>query len=504
MVGKVYSATLLGLEGQIIQIEADTSKTFRSFEIVGLAGKAVQESKHRVASAIRNSGFWFPGRQITVSLAPADIPKSGPLFDLPIALGIMLATGDLELDTKKRLFLGELSLEGDLRPIPGVLPLTDSAKKHGFKEIFLPIENVEEARIIKGIKIYGLEKITDLYSIERLKKKSLSQERIKIKSVSRETDLDISEVKGQAVAKRALEIAAAGGHNLLMSGSPGSGKSMLAKRLPGILPDMTTEEKLEVTKVYSAANLLSKGSSLIDQRPVRSPHHTISQIALVGGGSSPKPGEISLSHRGVLFLDEFTEFTNQSLEVLRQPLEDRVVSIARASGSVTYPSNFMLVAAMNPCKCGWLGDPDRECTCTPRDIDRYSKKISGPVMDRIDLQVNVRKVDFDSLTSTRREESSESVKGRVQVARDIQLERFKDSEVKSNSEMSQKQIGEYIKIDKSSYSLLENAVEKMNLSARSYFRILKVARTIGDLAQEAKVSKAHIAEALGYRLAIGR
>lgn len=499
MVAKVYSATLIGLEGQIVQVEVDVYRGKRRFEIVGLGDKAVQEAKERVTSAIKNNGFTFPMRHITVNLAPADVPKSGPLFDLPIAIGILISTGQIKLEIEGRIFIGELSLEGELQRVPGILAITDSIRRAGFKEIILPKDNLAEALMIKGVKAYGINKIIDLGEEENW---SVSGEKVDKKSTfSREKVFDLVDVKGQTEAKRVLEIAAAGGHNLLLSGSPGSGKSMLAKRISGILPEMTLEEKLETTKIYSASNILPKGISLVDTRPFRSPHHTISQIALVGGGSYPKPGEISLANRGVLFLDEFTEFSNQSLEVLRQPLEDKIVTISRASGSITYPANFMLVAAMNPCKCGWLGDPDKECICMPRDIEKYSRKISGPVLDRIDLQLKVSKVNFTDLTSNSKGEGSESVRKRVQLARNIQLDRLEKSKKKYNSEMEQGDIEKFIRVGDSGYRLLERAVNSLNLSARGYFKVLKVARTIADLGGRGSVKREHVAEALGYRLA---
>jgi magnesium chelatase family protein len=501
MLSKLYTAALIGLDCKLVEVEVDYRRGNTYFSIVGLADKSIQEAKDRIPAAIRNIGADFVPMKIVMSLAPAELSKSGPSYDLPLALGYLIASEQLNINTDKKLFIGELALDGRLRPVSGILPITDSVKSMGFEEIYVPSENAQEASVVSGIKVFGIEHLKQL--VDHLNNSSqlipIQTKKDFFKS-QHEYTFDFSQVKGQEQSKRALEIAAAGAHNLLLSGVPGSGKTMLSKCLPSILPSLTVEEALEVTRIYSVAGLTSRNKPVVNVRPFRSPHHTSSQVALVGGGTYPRPGEISLAHRGVLFLDEFPEFSSQALEALRQPLEDRVVSISRASGSISFPANFILVAAMNPCKCGHKGDPDKRCCCTQNEIVRYQKKISGPILDRIDLLIRVPKVENNKLFENRNAESSLDIKKRVQAARDLQLSRFKAKKIFSNAEMTQKDIEQYVFLSDSSKSLLRLAVDKMNLSARSYYRILKVARTIADLNKNDTVLESDISEALSYRI----
>jgi magnesium chelatase family protein len=504
VLSKLYTATLVGLDCKIIEAELDYRKGDFHFAIVGLADKSVQEAKDRVPSALRSSGAAFVPMRIIVNLAPAELHKSGPSYDLPLAMAFLIASDQIQIEPEGKIFIGELALDGRLRPVKGVLPITDAVKKLGFKEIYLPLENANEGSLVTGIDVYGVESLKDIMNhfngVKLLKPYVNSKE---ISEVKEKYKFDLSQVKGQEYAKRALEIAAAGSHNILFSGVPGSGKTMISRTLPSILPLMELEESLEVTRIYSVAGLTSREKPMVKVRPFRSPHHTSSQVALVGGGAYPKPGEISLAHRGVLFLDEFPEFSSQALEALRQPLEDRVVTISRAQGTLSFPANFILAAAMNPCKCGYKGDPDKSCTCNPLEVIKYQKKISGPILDRIDLLVRVQKVENNKLLGEAGAESSESVKKRVQQARDIQVERFKNTGIFSNSDMTQKDIEKFVKLDEESTDILNLAVSKLNLSARSYFRVLRVARTIADLFGEPDVQKKHIAEGLGFRVDIG-
>jgi len=499
---KIYSASLIGLDAAVVEVEVDISGGLPKTIIVGLPDAAVQEARERVKSAIKNSNAIFPPSHIAVNLAPADLPKNGTHYDLPIALSILHNSGQIFFEPKDMLFLGELALDGNIRPVSGVLPMLLSAREKGFKKAFIPKENSKEASLVSGITIIPVKNLHEvigclqnLIKIKPLEPADWEQ----ILSVPSEV-LDLKLIKGQESAKRALEIAAAGGHNVLLSGPPGTGKTLLAKALPSILPKLTVDEVLEITKIYSIAGLLNLNKSLITNRPFRNPHHSSSSVALVGGGSHPRPGEISLAHRGVLFMDEFPEFNRPVLENLRQPLEDGVVTVARVSATVAFPAQFTLVAAQNPCPCGYYSDPTKACMCSPSQIAKYHKKISGPMLDRIDLHVEVGRIEFDKLSAEEGGESSAQVQGRVQRARDIQTERFTGRRnVKTNSEMTINEIKEFCKLDEKEQQFMKAAVVKMYLSARSYHRILKLARTIADLASSSKIKLNHLAEALQYR-----
>ena len=501
MLSRVWSATIVGIEGVKVGVEVDVSGGLPKTIIVGLPDTAVQESRERVKAALKNSGFAFPVRQITVNLSPADLRKEGPIFDLPVSIGILAASEQVDptyLD--QFLFLGEVSLDGSLRAIAGVLPMAVTAAKLGFQGIVVPKNNAQEASVVEGIKVYGLNNINEVADF--------LQNPSAFSPVFPEMNLDdgfiqdnynLRDVKGQHHARRALEIAAAGGHNLIFVGPPGAGKTMLARRMASILPPLSFAEALEVSQVYSVAGLLKNEGKLIRERPFRSPHHSASGVALVGGGSFPKPGEISLSHFGILFLDELTEFKRSVLEYLRQPLEDGFVTISRARQSVLFPAQFTLVASTNPCPCGYWGDNLQQCTCSPRQREQYWAKLSGPLLDRIDLQVVVSRLKPEEMTQQKTGEDSEAVRERVAKARSKANQRFKKDNISSNAQMRSHHLREYCQLDDTSKNLLENAIRKLGLSARAMDRILKVSRTIADLAGEKNILPPHIAEAIQYR-----
>jgi magnesium chelatase family protein len=505
MLAKVYSAAIIGLNAQPIEVEVDLSVGLHSFQMVGLPDIAVKESKERVSSAIKNSGMSPPHhsrRRVIINLAPADLKKQGPAYDLPIAVAFLLASGQLNIDNPEdKLFVGELSLEGKLRLVNGILPISIMAKKEKFQTLFLPVKNAAEASLVKGIEIIPVKSLNEL--ISHLKGEQLipPYKSGKIKQFYQKPSLtDMAYVKGQEQAKRALEIAAAGGHNVLMSGPPGAGKTLLARSFPSILPPLSKEEFLEVTRIFSVAGRLSDNQPLILQRPFRAPHHTASTISLIGGGSYPRPGEITLAHRGVLFLDEFPEFNRHLLESLRQPLEDGLITVSRVSGSLTFPAKFILIGAMNPCPCGKLGDPEQECVCRPSQISKYQGRISGPLLDRIDLHIEVPRLAYEKLSSERVAESSGSIRQRVQQAREIQQKRLSQEKgMVTNSEMGLEQIKKYCQIDLVSQNLLRSAMSQLHLSARFYYRLLKIARTIADLAGQKDIQSTHLAEAIQYR-----
>lgn len=502
MLSKTNSAGLMGIDGYLVTVEVDIGNGMPAFDVVGLPDTAVKESRERVRSALKNCGFKFPTKRITVNLAPANIKKAGAIYDLPICMGLLISSEQLEADLSDYALIGEIALSGELRSIDGALPMAIAAYEAGIKNIILPIENAQEAAVVHGLNVFGAKSLTDIYAHFTTEKKLLKTEIDidKIFKIQAETSLDFSDVKGQENAKFALEIAAAGGHNCLLIGSPGSGKSMLSKRLPSILPSLSFEEALEVTKIHSIAGLMPSDTSLITTRPFRSPHHTISAVGLSGGGTYPRPGEISLAHNGVLFLDEFPEFRKDALEVLRQPLEDGIVTISRVNATLTYPSNTMLIAAMNPCKCGYYGDGTERCTCSDGQIKQYLGKISGPLLDRIDLHIEVPAVKYQELTDKTPAESSKEIKKRVEKAREIQKERFKnDKGVYCNAQMSEKMVLKYCALGEQEQLVLKQAFDNLGLSARAHNRILKVARTIADLKESENITVEHIAQAIFFR-----
>jgi len=503
MLSRVQSASTLGLNGQKIEIEVDITQGLPGITIVGLPDTAINEAKERIRLGLKNSGIILPQKRFVLNLAPAEVKKIGTAYDLPMAIAILKALELIQFPEKEYIILGELGLDGAVRAVQGILPITVYAKENNIPNLIIPASNAKEASLVDGVNILAISHIQDIIDHFDPKVQTTIQTTPKYDYIPTPhiSDIDMAYIRGQKLAKRALEIAAAGGHNVLMTGPPGAGKTLLSRTIPTILPMMDREEVLEVSQLYSIAGNLNSEQPLITSRPFRAPHHTASSISLIGGGSFPKPGEISLSHRGVLYMDEFPEFPRLVLESLRQPLEDKIITISRAQGSLTFPADFMLIASQNPCPCGYLTDNDRECICSQAQIVRYQQKISGPLLDRIDMIINIEKVKTEELIQPSEvlEESSEQIRKRVESAREIQRRRFKNWDIKTNSSMNIKQIQEICVLDKPSQQLLSQAVNKMNLSARAYNRILKISRTIADLSSSSSITINHIAEALQYR-----
>jgi magnesium chelatase family protein len=502
MLAKVTSCAVVGLDAALIEVEVDMGRGLPSITIVGLPDAAVQESRERVRAAVRNSGLSFPQSRLTINLAPADLRKEGPAYDLPIAIGILLASEQIFADLDGAIIMGELSLDGGVRHVSGVLPMAHAAHEQGYKTLYVPAEDAAEASLIDGLEVYPIPNL--LVLIDHLTGHARLAPFQCDYSLEDAEDLppyaaDLAEIKGQEHVKRALEVAAAGSHNMMMVGPPGAGKTLIARSMPSILPRLSVDEALDITRVYSVADALPADEPLIRHRPFRAPHHTISYAGLIGGGRWPKPGEISLAHRGVLFLDELPEFGTRMLEMLRQPLEDKIIAISRSSGSLTYPANFTLIAAMNPCPCGYWGDSEKDCTCSMTMVSRYQKRISGPLLDRIDIHVEVPRVDYEKLSSDRLGEPSAAVRKRVETARERQRARFAETSLVTNADMGPAEIRQFCQVDEAAKSLLKAAMQQMHLSARAYHRVLKLGRTIADLAGSEHIQTAHIAEAIQYR-----